>query len=138
MNSGRCGVNAGPTAPSASPTVRLLAVASSRRRSDLLYFDRDIAKRPLLPVKAGDAAPSRPDVAGAGADQLALGGLLDGVGHPADSAAHGERRREQRTGQPGGGHHHAGEELDVARQRAVRLEPAERVEDAALDVDGDV
>ena len=54
---------------------------------------------------------------------------------PGDRAADGERRREQRSRQAGRRHHDAGEELDVARQRAVRLEPAQRVEDAALDID---
>ena len=39
-------------------------------------------------------------------------------------------------GQARRGHHDAGEELDVARQRAVRLDPGQRGQDALLDVDG--
>ena len=54
---------------------------------------------------------------------------------PADRAADGERRGEQGPRQAGRRHHDAGEELDVAGQRAVRLEPLQRGEDPALDVD---
>jgi len=51
--------------------VRLLAVASSRRW-DPIYFESGIAARRSSPVRAGDAAPSRPDVEKGDARSLPL------------------------------------------------------------------
>ena len=117
---------------------RLLYVAMTRAVQELAFVHDSSGPCDLLTPVASAAGPlAALDVAGARADQLAVRGLLDGVGRPADRAADGERRREQGARQAGRRHHDAGEELDVARQRAVRLDAgASVVEDAPLDLDG--
>ena len=90
-----------------------------------------------LPAAAPEADSSGfwADVVRRRTDQLAGGGLLDGVDAPADGAADRERRGEHLAWHAGRRHHDAGVVLDVARELAVGLQLGERDEDLGLDRD---
>src|SRR5205807_4224338 len=80
----------------------------------------------------------RTGVVGARTDEAVVARLLEDVGAPADRAAAGEGRREQRPRYTALAHHHAGVELDVRVERPPRLELGEHPHDRLLDLAGEV